>query len=522
MTDTVNDSLEEQSIDVADVRDEATEGLTKAEISHNFKFCIMLDVIYATGAVELGIALQPLEVYLGASNTLIGILNNTVAVLAFVGLFLSPYISAKFPVKKKLFYGTNVAQYIWVGIMGLAVLLSRQLGLSNPQLLGVIAVSMVAYNLVGGFVGLPHQEYTAAVIPTSYRGRFNGLSNGLGNTLSLLSNALGLWMLLHYAKPMSFAYLLLVSWFICQASFTLALFAVERPVPSEVQPSPWSREMLRAAWNDKPWIRVILMSMGHTIFFGGTLNFAQIYCYKVLHMNMANAAGFSAARLAIGILVGTWAGFLADKYGPRRILSCWWFGPGIAMGVVAFWPTAYGIYAGIILWAIWQNIWGTAQIVAYYGIPKPEHRRGQFTLQMIGQTIAFAIAGPLIGFLCDKFGFRHVFVGTFIGTFLYYPFVLWTTSILPKPPIADVSIPLPEGRKIVGAGLGVLVVGLIGYLYSAHKANLQQLVHLLRSGEHPHIQTIQYVCLGSIAVLIIGGLLSVVGMMKQRHEGNQG
>jgi MFS family permease len=435
MNDRIADVPADETLDGQNVCTESaedTEGLTRQEIRRNMTCCITLDAIFAGGYQDMMVAMQPLLVYLGASNTKIGALTGLMW-LMWPGLILSPWISKKFPIKKWLFYGTNAVNLAPIGIAGMVIVLSHYLHIPNPRLLLYVSIALVAYNFFGGFVTVPMQEYTAAVIPMSIRGRFSGLSAGIGNLFSLAALAVSGWVLVHFQKPMSFGYLFLMSWFICQAGFTFALFAVEKPKKLESQPSPWSREMVKAAWNDKPWTRLLLVSSLNSIFYGQTLGFAAIYSYKVLHMSMANSAGYTAVRLIVGILFATWAGFLIDKYGAKRIIPLWWFGPGIAMIIVLKWPTPFGMYLAWLLWAVWQSLWATAQQVAFWSLPKPENRTGHYTLQVMVGAASGSIGLVFAGFLCDKLGYHTVFVINLIASFFFIPVTFWAAKALKAP-----------------------------------------------------------------------------------------
>lgn len=211
------------------------QGFTAADIKHNMKFCIMLDVIWATGWADFQMALVPLLIYLNASNTMIGMISGA-AFAAVIGIIISPWITRRFRIKKWYMTALNIPYLLPIGSIGIVLVLSRQIDVTQEWLLSFIIIATLAHKFVAGFVALPHQEYVAACIPATHRGRYSGLSGSFGSIFAIGSSALGGLILATYAKPMSFGYLFLMTWIICQTGYIVALFAREKPTPVEKSP----------------------------------------------------------------------------------------------------------------------------------------------------------------------------------------------------------------------------------------------------------------------------------------------
>ena len=75
--------------------------LSKIDIRHNMILLILMDTVWLFGATEMTLASSPLYAYLKASNTVIGLIQGSY-VLGLLGIFLSPFITIRFPNQKIL------------------------------------------------------------------------------------------------------------------------------------------------------------------------------------------------------------------------------------------------------------------------------------------------------------------------------------------------------------------------------------------------------------------------------------
>jgi ACS family glucarate transporter-like MFS transporter len=104
------------------------------------------------------------------------------------------------------------------------------------------------------------------------------------------------------------------------------------------------------------------------------------------------------------------AGAMADRFGPRRVLSC----------VVAFWATFTGLtgFCGSYLsMIVCRFLFGAGEAGAFPGIARasfswiPMKERGLVTgINFSGSRIGGALALPLIAILISKIGWRHTFM----------------------------------------------------------------------------------------------------------------
>lgn len=383
--------------------------LSSDDIRHNMKVIIMLDAIFTTGVADLAMATTPLWVILGASSTKIGFINS-LPILALIGVFLSPFISVRFKYKKWYLFTSHVPYIGAWGIMGLVLALSKHLELTDVWLLGFLTLMTGVNWFFGGFVTLPHQEYTAACIPMSHRGRYSAYSQGVGSLTSIGSTLIGGWVLLRFAKPMAFGYLYIMAWFFCQAGYVMALFGRERPTPIENAPKPWSKGMLKAVWQDKPFLKLMAINASVMIFLWPVVNvFVANYGYKELKMETALAAVLLGITSVARIVTSGPIGHITDKLHPKRMLSFWPLVACLSIVPVLVIPSHIGVYISTAIGAVFVIGQGTAFLALIYGLPKPENRSGHYTFQMIQQYVSVSIGPLIIGRLCDLLSFRVTF-----------------------------------------------------------------------------------------------------------------
>ncbi|MBI2843951.1 MAG: hypothetical protein HYX78_11180 [Armatimonadetes bacterium] len=402
--------------------------LSDADIRHNMKVIIMLDAIFTTGVADLVMATTPLWVLLGASSTRIGFINS-LSILALVGVFLSPFISVRFRFKKWYLFFIHVPYIGTWGIMGLALVFARHFDLSNAWLLAFLTAMTGANFFTGGFVTLPHQEYTAACIPMSHRGRYSAYSQGIGSLTSIGSTMLGGWILLRVAKPMAFGYLYLLTWFFCQAGYVMALFGRERPTPVENAPRPWSRGMLVAVWQDKPFLKLMLVNAGFMILFWPIINvYIGNYGYKELKMAPALAAVLMMITSAARIATSGPIGHLTDRLHPKRILPYWPLVAFLSIVPVLILRNEIGVFISTAIGAVFFIGQGCAFLALIYGLPRPEDRAGHYTFQLIQSYVSGSIGPLLMGRLCDVLSFQVTFAIIAIAALVMCPITRYLLS----------------------------------------------------------------------------------------------
>ena len=406
--------------------------LSEADAKHNVKVNVLLDAIYCLGAADFALAAGPMYVFLGASNTMIGTIN-ALAILALLGVILSPYISNCFPYKKKYLFVVHLPYIGAYGLIGFGVIFSQSLGWSNHQLLNFVFAMMVLNFLASGFVALPHQEFLSACIPMHYRGRYTGFSMGLGSAGSIVSSLVGGIVLLHVTKPMAFGWLYVMIWFFCQLGYVLCLFAREPRTPVENSPKPYSKGMFVSLWKDKNYLRVLVINFLFFTLINPAFIFVPIYGYKELHMIPATAAVIAVVQQVVRALLSSHIGIFTDRWSAKKLFPVW-----LAVAALSFVPlfimkNAYAVYISSALSALCLVGAMASFNALIFGLPSPENRSGHFTIQILLRNFSEFAGMLLMGVLCDKLGFSMVFA---VWVLLSLAFLIMAWKLL-KPLSSD-------------------------------------------------------------------------------------
>jgi MFS family permease len=406
------------------------EQLSPKDVKRNMLVLILLNATYNTGWTDFQLAMQPFLVFLGASNSKIGLITGA-PFMALIGVIISPWITKFFPRKKKYLFAANVPYLGMLLLIGLAGIFSKELNISNAYLLTYVFVLTVAHCFFAGFVNLPCQEYMAACIPMSHRGRLTGYSTSIAGIASIGAAALGGWMLAHISKPAAFGYVIVLGWTIMQGGYVVALFAKELPTPVDKSPSPWSLTMLKTAWKDKCYMRFLIMFFLYTTLVTQTFIFVNIYGFKSLNMAAATAAIIMIVNQIVRIFVSIPFGQITDKMTPKRILPYSFIMAAIAMFIPILVPNQYGVYISVAVSSAFGALICTAQTALLLGIPSPENRAGYYSLQFIAQNVSLALGPIMIGYLCDLLSYNIVFILTGIISILMIPMCKYMLKALP-------------------------------------------------------------------------------------------
>jgi hypothetical protein len=388
---------------------QADPPLSPADIRHNVLMLVMIDCIWIFGASEMMLAAGPLYKYLKASNLMVSLMGASQA-LGIPGVLLAPYLSRRFPYKKVYLFCVHLPYIGPWGLLGLGLILSKALSFSTQGLVYYVLAMNCLSGVFAGFVTLPHQEYVAACVPMSHRGRLSGYSNATGSAIAIVSNVLAGWILLSLAKPMAFGWMYLMTWLICQSGYLFALFGRERRTPVEDAPAPWSRPMVLAVLRDRPYLKVIALNCVYVIFFFPVLwTFLAYYGLRDLKMIAATAAVIGVIQKVATLLTAAQMGRLVDRYSPSRVLVFVPLAMVATLLPVILWRSPYAVYAscaiGVLVTVGTQSTFNAL----FFGMPKPEDRSGHFTFQILA---SYASIGCQVieGLIFDKLGYRPTFV----------------------------------------------------------------------------------------------------------------
>lgn len=354
--------------------------MPEGQIRHNMVICTALNSLWAIGWA-FQVALTPLLArHLHATNAQIGLIS-TAQIAALVGSFTSPWITRRFRIKKWYLFCANLPYHLALGVIGIMVIMQKQLHLGDHQLLLWVLGLMGVHNLFAGFVNLPHLEYKAACIPSTHRGRFNGYSGTVSALVGFGATFVAGYVLKTVPPPFRYGYCFLLTFLICQSGYTVALLAKEKPTPVEKSPAAWSREMLKTAWEDRPYIRYLVSQVLGVVVYGSMIGFMLVYGLKSLNMPDSASATVGLITQAGSFFVSSPAGIIVDRVGGRRVIQ---YAPLLTVACAALlfvFHSPIAVFAATALVALFNPIFINAGSVLYYGLPKPEHRAGHYTTQ---------------------------------------------------------------------------------------------------------------------------------------------
>ncbi len=411
--------------------DEFDQPLSEKEIRRNMASLVLLETTFWTGSADINLALTPLLVFLGASNSMIGYVNGAMF-MALFGVALSPWITKRFRFKKYYLFTGNVPYLTALMVMGLLAVYNHHLGLTKHTMLMWVFALYLTHWFFGGFVTLPCTEYIAACIPMSHRGRLTGYAYSLAGGAAIGAAYLGQRMLEYWPKPAAFGYVLLLGWFLQQAGYTTSLFAKERPTPVEQSPKPYTRQMFEVLWRDKAYVNLLILYFFYTAcFYTTTFNFINVYGFKQLKMALWLSGVMIIIAQIAKMVTSAPMGLFIDRMTPKKTL------PYVFLVGAAAWvapiviPGSLGVYTGIALGTICVTGLITAQTALICGLPAPEHRAGHFTIQIVLNYIALAAGTITLGRMCDWLPYHTVF-GIMAGiSVVFFPFGRYMLRLLP-------------------------------------------------------------------------------------------
>jgi MFS family permease len=192
-----------------------------------------------------------------------------------------------------------------------------------PQAIAVTLffILMAMRSLASGLVATPWQEMVAKVIPVRWRGRFFGLSNGLGGALGLGGAAIAALILAGLPYPQNFALCFLLGFIFTGLSWVALLFTVEPAQTPPLTAGTGYRKRLVAILRDDHNFREYLISRSAGYMGGMAFGFFAVYGIERFHLADAQAAIFTAIMSAAGMVSNVLWGLLGDRRGHKLVME---------------------------------------------------------------------------------------------------------------------------------------------------------------------------------------------------------
>jgi MFS family permease len=227
--------------------------------------------------------------------------------------------------------------------------------------------------------------------------------------LGLGAAGIAAWVLDVMPKPQSFGALLVLAWFLCQLANASVLMAREPATPVERSPRPWGREMWRAFFKDRNFLRVALAVCLLSPLLGQLAVFSSVFAFRDLGFKAQMAAWLGMTASGARLALSPAAGWFTDAWGAKRALTFWAGFAGLGFLLLACFPGTASVFAAAGIAAVAGSGFSGAMNALTSGIPSPENRAGHFTLLGFCM-IATNSAGPLLtGWLFDTVDYRTGF-----------------------------------------------------------------------------------------------------------------
>jgi len=212
---------------------------------------------------------------------------------------------------------------------------------------------------------------------------------------------------------------------LCQVADAAVLLAKEPPTPVEASPTPWGREMWRAFWRDKHFLRVTLACSLISPLLGQLAVFSSVFAFRELGFKAQMAAWLGMTAAATRLSLSPAAGWLTDAWGARPTILLWSVLAGGGCLLLAVAPVTVSVFVAVGIAAVAGSGFAGAMNALTSGIPLPHHRAGHFTLLGFCM-IAANSAGPMLtGWIFDQLTYQQGFAVLAAATAAVTAFSAW-------------------------------------------------------------------------------------------------
>ena len=397
---------------------------SEAERDRHFRwnFATMgIDIAFFTFAMNISSSyvVLPLFVHHLSSSNLAAALVPAVRALGIFGtqLLISGYVETLRRTKPILLAVTTIERLPFLILAGAALLLA---GPHPFWLLALFFFLILMQTLGSGLSMTPWLDLVARAIPDNWRGRFFGLSTGLGGLLGIGGAALATLILSTPAigYPANFALCFTLTFGLMVISFIwLSLTREPRRVPHRLA----AQKARRAAGETGPrgWLRIMQRDKGfRALLIANAIAGASTLAVGLYAISAKNVAHLSDAQVSVQntVLVASSTGsyfllgILGDRFGHRLVLEIGAVAGGLA-GLLALLAHDPLVYTGVFLLtgiSISANLLAAFSFVIEFG--PPEARPTYIALSSFCYAPFTTFAPILGGWLADHFGYGPTFV----------------------------------------------------------------------------------------------------------------
>ncbi len=380
-----------------------------------------IDIAFFTLGMNISSAyvVLPLFVHHLSSSNLAAAMVPAVRALGIFGtqLLIAGYVEGLRRTKPILLAVTTLERLPFLILAGAALLLA---GTHPIWLLVLFFLLILTQTLGSGLSMTPWLDLVARAIPDNWRGRFFGLSTGLGGLLGLGGAALATLILSTPAigYPANFALCFTLTFSMMVISFVwLSLTREPRRVPR-----PHAQRAERRTTGEsgpRGWLRIIRQDKGfRMLLIANAIAGASMLAVGLYAIAAKNVAHLTDAQVSIQntVLVASSTasyfllGVLGDRFGHRLVLEIGAVAGGLA-GLLALLAHGPFLYAGVFLLtgvSLSATLLASFSFVIEFG--PPEARPTYIALSSLCYA-PFTTFSPILGgWLADRLGYAPPFI----------------------------------------------------------------------------------------------------------------
>ena len=208
-----------------------------------------------------------------------------------------------------------------------------------------------------------------------------------------------------------------------------------------------------------------IQSTGHSLMW--PLN--SLFMHTVLNRTLTEAGSLLALQSGVSLLGQIISGFLADRFGPRKIMLFGLVGAVFSIGAIGIFPV-WEVYApGLILFGLAQAFI-FVPLYALLNAVWPEGGRRGFNLLYVSNNAGVAV-GTAIGGLIAQVSFRLVFSLNAFAFFIYLLLVLTGISRHREP--NQLTITKQQSKRLTKDKSFIVLLSLMGGIFLVWGAYVQ-------------------------------------------------
>lgn len=209
----------------------------------------------------------------------------------------------------------------------------------------------------------------------------------------------------------------------------------------------------------------------------GTMVLPFLLLYLTRDLGLAPSTGGAIVALygATALVTSPWAGRLADRVGPLRVMEVSLLLSGLVLLAFPAARTPWAVAAATVAWAVVSELFRPASLTAIASAVAPESRKTAFAVNRLAINLGMSI-GPALGGLLATVSYPALFVVDGLTSLAAAAILAKAgrpvsgTAPAPGAAAAHATVPAHRDRRLVLLLLGVLPVAVVFFQHVAAMA----------------------------------------------------